>query len=132
MSLGNASVVRSTVPDQTEVRGVWTGGGAAANCTKASADASKGIASINYNAATGKYRITFTDVGQQVLDATVNVTRAAGAAPISCNVVRGSFSAANKTLDFEAWAVSAGAHALIDLLTTDKAMVTVVFTKNSP
>ena len=132
MSLGNASVVRSTVPDQTEVRGVWTGGGAATDCSRATGDANKGIISFKYNAATGKYRVTLTDVGQQILDATCNVSRVSGSIPLSANVIRGSLNVANKTVDIEFWSVAAGAHTLTDLAATDKVLVTIVFTKNQP
>lgn len=42
----------------------WTGGGAAANCTRTTG---QGVTSVNYNSATGKYVITF-DSGYEVLE----------------------------------------------------------------
>lgn len=133
MALGNASPVLSSIPKR-EVAGVWTGGGSAANCTKAAADWSKGISSVAYNAATGKYRITLSDFGQQLLPGSrIDVCRAAGASPIRVNIIRSSLapSAATgtATLDFEVWqddAVS-GIPALLDLLTTDKLLINLVF-----
>jgi len=130
MPLGNLSPCRSTVPDTQTVRGVWTGGGAAANCTKAATDVSKGIASVNYNAATGKYLITFTDVGSAILDGEVNIMRPAGTAPLQANVVFGSLDRSAKTLQFEVWDTATPSLTAVAL--TDKLCITVVFSKNGP
>lgn len=131
MSLGNAFPVRSNVPDLIEVRGVWTGGGSAANCTHTSTDWSVGIASINYDGATGKYTITFVDVGAQLLEAKVDIHRVAGEAPLVANVPLGSFSTTTKQLDFEVWDVD-GTSALTDIPATAKVCVKAVFAKNIP
>lgn len=131
MPLGNAYPVRSIIPDTKRVQGVWTGGGAAANCTQSSSDWSKGIASVNYNAATGKYKITFRDVGQQIVGGKIEVCRAAAAAPLLAVINRATFSIANKTVDFEVWDVDAGS-ALTDLATTDKLLIDIQFATRAP
>lgn len=124
MGLGNSSPVRANIPKR-EVCGVWTGGGAAANCTKTSTDWSRGITSVNYNAATGKYRITLTEAGQQLLPGShIEICRAAGAAPLLANIVRSTLD--SDSVDFEVWDVDAGS-ALTDLATTDKLLINLVF-----
>lgn len=131
MPLGNASPVRSNIPKK-EVAGVWTGGGAAANCTKTSTDWSKGIQSVNYNAATGKYRITLTDFGQQLLPGShIEIHRAAAGAPRVANIVRGSLTISVSsgvpiaTVDFEVWDLATPS--LVDLTATDLAAINLVF-----
>ena len=129
MSIGNASAVRSTIPGVHKVQGVWTGGGAAANCTHAAADWSKGIASLNYNAATGKYKITFTDVGQQIVGHNIRVCGLTGVDQVTVNLLRGTFSSTAKTVEVE---FSDLAGTLLDLLTTDKVLVDVDFVRMAP
>lgn len=129
MSLGNAFPRRSTIPDTVSVQGVWTGGGAAANCTKATGDWNRGIASVNYNAATGKYKITLVDVGQQIVKFSAHVTSATGAGPIFMNMVTAGFSSSAKTVDVE---VNDGGGTLTDLATTNKIHLEIVFAKNGP
>lgn len=125
MALGNASPVRANIPKR-EVCGVWTGGGAAADCTKTSTDWSKGISSVAYNAATGKYRITLSEAGQQLLPGSrIEVCVAAGSAPKFANIVRSSLD--SDSVDFEVWSESGGALALTDLATTDKVLINLVF-----
>ncbi len=125
MSLGNAFPVRSTIPDTVKVQGVWTGGGAAANCTHADADWNRGIASVVYT-ATGIYTITFLDCGQQIVDYSLQVENATGVDPVVGKLVAGSFSSSAKTVSVEFGAT------LADLLTTDKLHITFEFAKNGP
>lgn len=79
------------------LRGMWLGGGAAANCTRYSG---RGITSVNYNAATGQYKITFAEVGKNLLGAMLSVQAAAGAA--TSFIARPTvYSASAKTLTFD-------------------------------
>jgi hypothetical protein len=135
MPLGSSHLVRSSLP-KVEVSGVWTGGGAAANCTKSSSDHSRGITSVNYDGATGKYTITLSDWGQQLLPGSkVSICRDAAAAPLLVNLVRGSFAVAadgaSASVDFEVWDVD-GVSALTDLAVTDKALIDLVFAAAAP
>lgn len=134
MALGNAFPVRSSIPDTIRVLGVWTGGGAAANMTKATADWNRGIASVAYNAATGKYLITFTDVGQQIVAYNISCTSTTGVIPKNVALLRNTFSASAKTVEIEIRtpATEAVATALVDLLTTFKICIDVTFAKNGP
>ncbi len=126
MSIGNAFPVRSTVPDTTKVQGTWTGGGAAADCTHDAADWNRGIESVKYNSATGKYKVKFMDCGQQLVDYSIQVEGATGVDPVVGMVVAGSLDTVAKTVDLEFGAT------LIDLLTTNKLHLTFVFAKNAP
>lgn len=128
MALGNAYEARCTVPDATEVTGVWTGGGAAADCTHTSTDWSKGIASIAYAGATGKYTITFTDVGQQLIGWTATVLRATTEDPMFFLPIAGTLSTSAKTLSVEC---NVGG-TLTDALTTDKILINAKFAKQKP
>lgn len=130
MSMGNGYVKRSVAPDLQAAQGIWTGGGAAANCTRASGDPNFGIASVNYNAATGKYLITFVDTGIKPIKADVKIHRAAAGVPRHAVVTLGSFSQSAKTLPFEVWENQVGVDTLVDLATTDKVEICVEFTKN--
>lgn len=124
---------KSTVPGVRTVKGKWVGGGAAANCTKASTDVSKGIVSVNYNAATGKYRITFTDApGFQVCGGNIVIHRAAAGTPVLAVITDASYSIANKTLDFQCFQITAGAYAAVDLLTSDKVIIDLDFATIQP
>jgi hypothetical protein len=80
----------------------WLGGGAAADCTKISKASGKNIASIAYAAATGKYTITFRNVGAQWLGLHASVAAAAGAATafVAFEIV-GSYSATAKTVQIQ-------------------------------
>lgn len=125
---GSISPMRSNL-DEFQVKGTWTGGGAAANCSRAAADWSRGIASVNYNAATGKYIITLVEgaAGEQLLPGSnIVVHRAAAAIPLLVNLIRGAFDADAGTVTFEVWAPSteAVASALTDLALTDTISIT--------
>ncbi len=125
---GNRTVIRSVIPGDWKANGVFTGGGAAANCTKTTGAVQGGIASVNYNAATGKYRITFVDVGQQIIRFLGTVGRADAAVPLFVIPIHSSFSRANKTLDINVRTEAA----LTDLATTDQLQLEVVFTDIGP
>lgn len=125
MTLGNASPVRSNIPKH-EVCGVWTGGGAASALTRTSTDWSYGISGVAYNAATGKYRISLTESGQQLLPGSkIEICRQAGDAPLVANIVRSSLD--SDSVDFEVWDVATPT--LTDLATTDKVLINLVFAK---
>lgn len=134
MSLGNAFPVRSTIPDTVKVQGVWTGGGAAANMTKATADWNRGIASVAYNAATGKYKVTFVDCGQQLIGGHAECVSTTGVITKRVSIIRSSFSASAKTVEIEVWtpATELVASALVDLVDTFKVMLSFEFAKNGP
>lgn len=124
------SIVKSNIPtEQCEVAGIWTGGGAAANCTRTSTDHGAGITSVNYNGATGKYRITVTEWGTQLLPGThIEVHRAAGGAPRVVNVIRTITAGTNSaTIDFEVWDMATPS--LVDLVNTDVITITLNFAK---
>ena len=121
--------IRSTAGGLTRMQGVWTGGGAAANCSRAAADHNKGISSVAYNGATGKYLVTFTDVGQQIVYADAQVSGLTGVAKVVCNVLRGSYDRTAKTVQVEFWKHDGS---LIDLLTTDKVMFVFETAQNAP
>lgn len=129
MSLGNAFPIRSTIPDTVKVQGVWTGGGAGQDCTHVAADWNRGVASVVYNSATGKYLMTFMDVGQQIVGHNIRVCGLTGVDPVVVNLLIGTFSTSAKTVEVE---FSDLAGTLIDLLTTDKLLVDVEFAKNGP
>jgi hypothetical protein len=129
MSIGNASCVRSTIPGVHKVQGVWTGGGAATSCTHVATDWSRGIASLAYNAATGKYLLTFTDGGQQIVGHNIRVCGLTGVDPVTVNLLRGTYSTSAKTVQVEFSDLSG---ALIDLLATDKVLIDVDFTRAAP
>jgi hypothetical protein len=121
---------KTTIPGTFKVQGVWTGGGAATNCTKAAADWSKGIASVNYTAATGCYTITFTDVGQQIVGWKITTGQQTGVNPLNFILRNGSFSATTKSVIIEVSADDSGT--LTDLLTTDKLYIEFQFAKQAP
>ena len=102
-----------------EVGGVWTGGGAATNCTRATADHSAGVTSVNYNAATGRYKITLAEWGAQLLPGShITIHRAAAAAPLIVNLVRAiTVASGAATVLFDVWDVATPT--LTDLATTD-------------
>ncbi len=129
MSIGNASVVRSTIPGVHKVQGVWTGGGAAADCTHDADDWSRGVASLAYNSATGKYLLTFTDGGQQIVGHNIRVCGLTGVDPVAVNLLIGSYDSAEKTVEVEFSDLAGG---LLDLLTTDKVLVDVDFVRAAP
>lgn len=80
----------------------WQGGGAAADMTKVSKAAGRNIASIAYAAATGKYTITFRNVGAQWLGLQGTVAKAAGAAGQKLvNEIAGSYSSTTKSVQIQ-------------------------------
>ena len=119
---------KETIPGLKSVRGVWTGGGAAADCTHVATDWSRGITSIVYTAATGCYTITFDECGPNLVDFSIHFGQQTGVDPITATVRNGSFSATTKSLVFEV--NTAGT--LTDLLTTDKLHIHAVFSTNKP
>jgi hypothetical protein len=130
--MGQAYVAKATFPDTIRVLGKWTGGGAAAAMTKAAADPSRGIASIAYNAATGKYLITFVDVGSAIVAYNITCASTTGVLPKDCNLILGSFSQATKSVQLEVWtrATDLAAAALVDLLNTFTIQIDITFTKD--
>ena len=134
MGHGNLFEARSKIPASFEVRGVWSGGGAAANCSVASGDWNAGITSVAYNAATGKYLITFKDFGQQVVGGSVEVVGDSGDIPMKAHFLRDTFSASAGTMEIEVWtlATEAVAAALTDVPADHKLLVHVVFADNGP
>ena len=134
MSLGNSYPTRSSVPNTEIIRGIWTGGGAASNCTKAAADWSRGIKSIAYNAATGKYLVTLVDGGQQIVGGGIEFNGPAGATKKFVHVIRSTYSPSAKTVQIEVW--TQGTHlvdpALVDLATTETLMCEFVMVTNKP
>lgn len=124
MPLGQAYLDRSTLPGITKAQGVFAGGGAAANCTQAGPI--NGVVSVTYNAATGRYLITFADVGGIIVGDGCKVARAQGAVPLFVNLVHSTFSQANKTVEIDVRTEAA----LTDLATTDRLYVNVNFAPN--
>ncbi len=130
MSIGNASVVRSTIPGVHKVQGVWTGGGAGTSMTHAAADWSKGIVSVTYHTDAGKYLITFTDVGQQIVGHNCKVCRPTdGDDPVVVNLRRGSFDSAAKTVEIEIADMDGTAY---DLATDELLLIDVEFALFAP
>lgn len=129
---GSESPVRSNL-DTFYVEGVWKGAGDA-NMTQDSATYwGRGIASVNYNAAAGKFIITLQEQvgGQQLLPGShVTVHRAAGAAPLVCNIVADSWSASARTINVEFWDVATPS--LTSPATTDRVHVHLAFSKQKP
>ena len=100
--LGQAYQVKARSPGLHLVFGKWTGGGAAADMTVTAGDRSDGIASVAYNAATGKYLVTFTEVGQQLIHADAKVHRpTTGDDPLPVNFQMDSYDATAMTIEME-------------------------------
>lgn len=128
MPLGNNYPVKSSIPDVVEVTGVFTGAGAD-DFTQTSGDWCKGIDSVTYEAAVGKFLITFNDVGYQIIGADVEVMRPDGTAPLKANVVRGSFSQSAKTVQVQFWDMATPS--LANPASTDRICITIKFAKQS-
>ena len=103
MALGNAYPKRVLEPNLRTVSGVFTGA-AAANMVKVTG---KGITSLAYNAATGKFLLNFTDVGVEIRGWRIHVGANTGVAPPVGSLVLGSFSASAKTCQVEFWDMAA-------------------------
>ncbi len=130
MVLPNGSPDRSNIESFT-IKGVWTGGGAAADCTHTYTDWSKNISSVAYNAATGKYIITTTDGGYQLLPGShVEVTSATTDVPVFAKLIADSWSSSAKTVEFYAYTLATPT--LVDLRTGDKVLISLCFAKTSP
>lgn len=134
MSIGQAYPQRASLPNTNTVRGVWTGGGGTADCAKAAADASHGIKSIAYNAATGKYLVTLVDGGQQIVGGHIEFCGPAGATKKTVHIIRSTYSASAKTVQIEVWTQGTDlvAPALVVLATTDTLMCEFVMLANKP
>lgn len=113
------------------VTGRYVGGGAAANLTKVAGG--RGITSVATRSSTGKYRINFSHVpAGSFLGCWFCVGNDADTAADSkvASYVEGSYSSANKTLDFTV--VDLGATpALADLATTEGLSVLVLFAETA-
>lgn len=104
MALSDGKPLRTLSPNLRIVYGTYTGAGAA-NMVKLTG---RGIASVNYNSATGKYLITFTDVGAEIRSCKITVhNNTAGAAPLVGSAQITTFSTSAKTLPFETWDLAA-------------------------
>jgi len=110
----NGGPIRSTSRKGSTSRDTarFTGGGAAANCARVVGD---NIRSVNYNAATGKYIVTFNEVGGVIGFASAQVHAVAAGANVLARLVFASFSASAKTIQLETYT---DAGAAVDLLTT--------------
>ena len=97
ISTSQKSPGRVLATNAVRLRGRWKGGGAAADCTR---ESGRGIASVAYNGATGRYKITFAEVGEVYLGAVFSVQGAAGAAT-SFMARPTVYSATDKTLTFD-------------------------------
>jgi hypothetical protein len=110
-----------TSPSGTrEIIAVFAGGGAAADCTKVSGT-SRGVTSLTYNAATGKYKFTFDGVAGKYLGAVFTVTSATGAAAALIMRPAGApaYDHGDRTLTVEVTNLAA-TPALADLATTEE------------
>ncbi len=127
VQLGQAYPIKASVPGLRFVFGKWTGGGAAADMAVASGDWNKGIASVAYNAATGKYLVTFVGVGQQLVYADAKIHRpTTGDDPLPVNFQFDSFSRTAMTIEMEIGAT------LTDLDTDEKITFMFVFANVAP
>lgn len=126
MALGNASMMRLNEPNTQCVSASFTGGGAATAWTKVDGD---GISAVTYNAATGKFKVTFNDVGVSILAAWGTVNRAAGSAPLIINFVPSTLSQTAKTVDIEVWDLATPS--LVDPANTTTAYLFVIFKKTT-
>ncbi len=101
----------------------FTGGGAATDCTKA---AGRGIASVAYNSATGKYLVTFEDLFGTLL-----------AFHVTCGNASGTTTHNTASYDIANYSSTAGtmpicisdvaSPTLQDLLTTEEISITAIF-----
>jgi hypothetical protein len=102
------------------ITAVFTGGGAATDCTKVSGT-SEGVTSLAYNAATGKYLFTFDGVAGKYLGALFSVMSATGASAALTMRPAGApaYDHGDKTLAVEVTSLAA-TPALADLATTEE------------
>lgn len=89
----NGAVVRDTAR--------FLGGGAAANCTRVYGD---NVRSVTYNAATGRYLITFAETAGGVIRwASAQVMPASAGANVLARLIMSSYNAANRTIQLETY-----------------------------
>jgi hypothetical protein len=105
----------------------WLGGGTAGNCTQV---AGRGISSVNYNAATGAYLITFEDIHPALLG--VHITCGAAGSTATQNVANyqpASYDSAAGTLPI--FVTDAASPTAQDLLTTEELSIIAVFAETA-
>lgn len=119
------SQVYSLTRDRWILDGSVTGGGAAANCTGVKGTA---IASVNYNAATGKYLITLKDAWAGFLG--MNLSFEGGTRQFTW-AIDSEAVATTKTIAIRIFASASGvAPALADLLSTEVMNIQVYVTNS--
>ncbi len=127
VGIGQAYPVRASIPGLDFVFGKWTGGGAGASMAVAAGDWNHGIASVAYNSATGKYLVTFTEVGNQIVYADAKVHRpTTGDDPLPVNILLTTFSRSAMTVEIEVGAT------LADVDTDEKVTFMFVFARVAP
>lgn len=115
-----------------KLHGVFVGGGAAANCSKTYAP---GMTSLNYDAATGLYKLTLDGVAGYFLGCRCTVMTAAGAANTVNMRPRGAvtgthaYDHGDKTVLLEVTDCSA-TPAAKDLTTGDEVFITVYWVEH--
>ncbi len=105
------------------VTGRWLGGGAATDCTKVTG---RGISSVAYNAATGKYLVTFEDLNGTLLAFHVTCGNASGTTTHNT----ASYDAANYSATAGTMPIcisDVATPTLQDLATTEEISITAIF-----
>ncbi len=97
---GSVSPVRGE-QEELRVSAQFTGAGAAD--ATANTGYRKGVKSLTYNAATGKFILTMYDWPGNLVDAKIQVHRASGTAPLVGSVVWASVSKSGGTIPVEFW-----------------------------
>lgn len=126
MKTGNF-LVKSRSSQTVVIAARYAGGGAAANCTKV---AGRGISSVNYNAATGKYLITFEDTHPALL--AITITCGSGQTTAAQNVANydpANYSATAGTMPF--FVTDVATPTAQDLLTTEEVSIIAVFAETA-
>jgi hypothetical protein len=131
-TLGNASEVKSNLPSVQQVRGVWTGAGAA-DLSHTSTDWSKGISSVDQT-ATGKYTIYLTEWGQQLVGSYINIRHTTAATKQRAGVTKAGFNSSAGTVTFEVFTDDAvsGVPTLADVVSGDKVEIVLEFVRSAP
>lgn len=105
----------------------YLGGGAAANLTKVTG---RGITSVNYNAATGKYLITFEEPHPALLAITITCgTGQTTALQNLANYDPANYNAANGTMPF--FVTDVATPTAQDLTTTEEVSIIAVFSETA-
>jgi hypothetical protein len=113
-NLGSSSRNGKTVRDTAR----FLGGGAAANCTRVYGD---NVRSVTYNAATGRYLVTFNDTQGGVIKwASAQVMPVSAGANVLARLVMASYSPSARTIQLETYT---DAGAAVDLITTATLML---------